>query len=106
MGSSLGATFAGAEANLAIGLARLGHRVTYLTVVGEDTFGRVILGWLGAEGVDVAGCHASSAAHEVMFKERRDPEKPGVMYYRKGSAFAGVTAATFEPVWRRAGVIF
>jgi len=107
VGAAVGATFAGAEANLAIGLARLGHPVQYLSVVGDDLFGRAIVERMGAEGVDVAGCRVSPAGQTgVMFKERREPEAPRVLYYRRGSAFAGATAQTFEPVWRRAGVIF
>jgi 2-dehydro-3-deoxygluconokinase len=33
---------AGAEANLAIGLSRLGHRVRFVSRVGDDRFGRRI----------------------------------------------------------------
>ena len=34
---------AGAEANLAVGLARLGHTVTYIGRVGADGFGTAIV---------------------------------------------------------------
>jgi len=107
VGAAAGATFAGAEANVAIGLARLGHGVQYLTAVGDDGFGRAIVERMGAEGVDVSGCRVwPDGPTGVMFKDRTDPAAPGVMYYRRGSAFAGATATAFEPVWRRAGVLF
>lgn len=45
---------AGAESNLATGLARLGHRVAYFGRVGADSFGDRIRQTLRAEGIDVA----------------------------------------------------
>ena len=42
VGAELRLTFAGAEANVAIGLARLGHPVRLLTVLGDDPFGHVL----------------------------------------------------------------
>lgn len=44
---------AGAESNLAIGLARLGHRIGYFTRIGEDAFGERIQRVLRGEGVAV-----------------------------------------------------
>lgn len=46
---------AGAESNLATGLARLGHRVAYFGRVGADSFGERIRQTLRAEGIDVDG---------------------------------------------------
>jgi 2-dehydro-3-deoxygluconokinase len=46
---------AGAESNLATGLARLGHRVAYFGRVGADSFGDRIRQSLRAEGIDVSG---------------------------------------------------
>ena len=39
---SFSLTTCGAELNVAIGLKRLGHNVTYLTKLGNDLFGRRI----------------------------------------------------------------
>ena len=44
---------AGAEANVAVGLARLGHTVSYIGRVGSDGFGTAIVRKLRGEGVDV-----------------------------------------------------
>lgn len=44
----------GAPANVATGLARLGLRVAFRGVVGDDPFGRVLARKLGAEGVTCA----------------------------------------------------
>jgi 2-dehydro-3-deoxygluconokinase len=43
---------AGAELNVAIGLARLGFRVGWVSRVGSDSFGRFILDVLDRERVD------------------------------------------------------
>ena len=43
-------TVAGAEANVAVGVARLGHSVRYLGRVGDDAFGTVIRRKLRGEG--------------------------------------------------------
>ena len=42
---------AGAEFNVAIGAARLGHRVTYLTKLGKDPFGERIIHVLNENGI-------------------------------------------------------
>jgi hypothetical protein len=44
----------GAPANVATGLARLGLRVAFRGVVGDDPFGRLLARRLGAEGVECA----------------------------------------------------
>lgn len=46
---------AGAESNVAIGLARLGHQVSWIGSLGADTYGELILRSLLAENVDVGG---------------------------------------------------
>jgi 2-dehydro-3-deoxygluconokinase len=101
------ATFAGAEANVAIGLARLGHSARVISAVGDDIFGHAILRSLRGEGVNVSGVRLSSDRPTgVMFKDRHDPGRPDVLYYRRGSAFAHTTTETFDPTWRRAGLIY
>src|SRR3954468_20591942 len=96
VGSSLSATFAGAESNVAVGLARLGHGVRFLSGVGEDPFGRGIVKALRGEGVDVGGVKVSSEAPTgVMVKNRWPGDEPQVFYYRGGSAFARAGEGAF-----------
>ncbi len=77
----------GAEANVAIGLARLGLRVAYVSRVGEDPFGDEIVRTLRGEGVDVAGVQRSTTRPTgLMVKELRSPADVRVHYYRQGSA--------------------
>jgi 2-dehydro-3-deoxygluconokinase len=108
VGNSFDATFAGAEANVAVGLARLGHEVRWLSVVGEDAFGREIVRRLRGEGVDVSGVQVSKERGTgVMVKGWRAGGEPEVFYYRGASAFAAARPATFDPgLWRDAKVVF
>ncbi len=76
----------GAEANTAIGLARLGHRVAYIGRVGDDPLGREVVRTLRGEGVDVDQVVRDDARPTgLMLKERWD-SRVSVHYYRAGSA--------------------
>ncbi|WP_192035657.1 sugar kinase [Halomonas sp. YLGW01] len=79
---------AGADNNVAIGLARLGFHVGWLSRVGDDAFGRYIRHTLEAEGLDCR--HLTSDPDHptgLMFKERAaDGADPRVEYFRRGSA--------------------
>ena len=52
--SSFISAVAGAELNVAIGLARLENPVGYMTKLGEDPFGRKILSALEENGISYA----------------------------------------------------
>lgn len=81
-------TTAGAELNVAIGLARLGLRVGYLSRLGQDLFGRHIAAVLAREGIDHQ--HVAVDAERptgFMLKSRSDDgSDPQIQYFRKGSA--------------------
>lgn len=80
-------TIAGAEANVAVGLARLGIGVSYIGRVGDDAIGRAILRRLRGEGVDVRHLQVDAeAATGVMIRELRDLGPSEVIYWRAGSA--------------------
>lgn len=83
----------GAESNVAIGLARLGHSVGWFSKLGNDPFGRFILKSVRGEGVDTSSCiFTDEAPTGLIFKEQLSPEDMNVYYYRKGSA-----ASLMEP---------
>lgn len=85
--SSFDRSVAGAESNLAVGLARLGHQVGWMSRLGNDEFGESILAFLRAEGVNVdAVTRDETAPTAVFFKERRRAGASRVFYYRTGSA--------------------
>jgi 2-dehydro-3-deoxygluconokinase len=78
----------GAETNVAIGLARLGLRVGWVSRVGDDSFGRFILRTMQSEGVDCSHVQVD-ARYPTGFqlKAKADQGKdPAVEYFRRGSA--------------------
>ena len=78
---------AGAEANVAVGLARLGHSVAYVGRVGADGFGTTIVRTLRGEGVDVGHLRVDDGATTgLMVRERRILGAAQVVYARIGSA--------------------
>lgn len=89
---------AGSEANVAIGLARLGHRAGWISRLGDDEFGRYVRNFLRGEGVDVSQVifdpeHPTGVA----FKERREIGARRVVYYRRGSAASFLRPADLNP---------
>jgi 2-dehydro-3-deoxygluconokinase len=97
LGDPLTASVAGAEANVAIGLARLGHEVAFAGVVGDDELGELVLRTLRAEGVDVRHLRRdASRPTGVMFREQRTGAVVDVTYVRRGSAGSTVDAALVQ----------
>ncbi|WP_186576760.1 sugar kinase [Aquibacillus kalidii] len=79
--------FGGAESNVAIGLARLGHKVSLISKVGDDEFGKALITSIRGEGVDVSNVKVdSNASTGLYFKEVRSYRDVRVNYYRKDSA--------------------
>lgn len=79
---------AGADSNVAIGLARLGLRIDWTSRVGDDAFGRFIVDALEAEGID---CERLIVDRQrptgLQFKSRTDNgSDPETVYFRRGSA--------------------
>jgi 2-dehydro-3-deoxygluconokinase len=90
--SSYTRKIAGAESNVAIGLARLGHEVGWISAVGDDPFGRYIRTTIRGEGVDTSQVVFSSEYPTGMLvKELNEIGDPKVYYYRKGSAASHIT---------------
>ncbi|WP_262403505.1 PfkB family carbohydrate kinase [Actinomadura sp. CNU-125] len=72
LGSGFTTSIAGAESNVAIGLARLGHAAAWAGRVGADEPGRLVTRTLRAEGVDVSGVRRDGSAPTgvIMFEQR------------------------------------
>ncbi|WP_018151012.1 sugar kinase [Leeia oryzae] len=98
---------AGAELNVAIGLARLGHRVGYLSRLGQDAFGDYLLQVMVADGVDRRFIKTSPGLPTgFMLKTRAAKGKdPQVEYHRKGSAASQMTADDLPPDWYQARLL-
>ncbi len=83
---------AGAEANVAVGLSRLGHSAAFIGRVGADGFGEAIRRRLRGEGVGIDQLATDPGAPTgLMFRERRTLGPAQVVYMRHGSAGSRLT---------------
>ncbi|MGW0505651.1 sugar kinase [Micromonospora sp. NPDC003241] len=90
-GGPLTMHLAGAESNVAIGVARLGHRAAWAGRISDDELGEFVLRQLRAEGVDTTDVRRDPQRPPgVMFLERRTADVSRVRYLRAGSAGAAL----------------
>jgi 2-dehydro-3-deoxygluconokinase len=89
---------AGCETNVAVGLARLGLRVGWVSRLGRDPFGRFIRAALVHEGVDCS--HVTDdpvRSTGIMFKSKTiDGSDPAIHYMRKNSAASQLTSVDYD----------
>ncbi|KAA5832886.1 sugar kinase [Saccharopolyspora hirsuta] len=76
----------GAESNVAIHLAALGHRVGWASRVGDDPLGRRLVATIAAAGVDTGLVEVRSDAPTGVYFKDPTPQGTRVHYYRAGSA--------------------
>lgn len=85
---------AGSEGNVAVGLARLGHRVRWVSAVGDDAVGRLVTRAYAAEMVDISAVRVDPAAPTgILVSEQRLPGIARVDYHRTGSAGSAISSA-------------
>jgi sugar/nucleoside kinase (ribokinase family) len=92
---------AGADSNVAIGLARLGLRVGWVSRLGADSFGDFVLQALRQEGVDTSRV-AIDAQRSTGFMLKGRAEggaDPKVEYHRRGSAASALSVADFDAAY-------
>lgn len=90
---------AGAEFNVAIGVARLHHHVTYMTKLGNDPFGKRIVTVLnenkiGNEFVSFSDTYKTG----FMLKGRTSKGDPDIFYFRAGSAASTLSTCDIEKI--------
>ncbi len=87
-------TVAGAEANVAVALARLGHRVAFATRVGGDPLGEAVLRSLRGEGFDVTATVDPDRGTGILVRDAfAGPGGGDVCYGRNGSAGSALSTA-------------
>lgn len=88
----------GAEVNVAVGLSRLGHEVSYLTRLGDDPFGHHIEKMLQRNGIDTAWVTYDPVYRTgIQLKNRvEDGSDPFAPYYRKGSAASHISVREID----------
>ncbi len=81
------ASIAGAEYNVAVGLARLGHTPAYCTRLGFDPMGEKILNGMRKNGISTdLVSQAEGELTGFMMKSSTAKGDPDIYYYRKNSA--------------------
>ncbi|MFF4054990.1 sugar kinase [Streptomyces sp. NPDC001668] len=98
----------GAESNVACGLAALGHRVAWVSRVGDDPLGRRVLADLRGRGVDVRGVETDPDRPTGVYFKDPGTMGTGTYYYRRGSAATrmgpGLAKACHAPLLHLSGI--
>jgi len=85
----LEATFGGGEANVAVGLARFGLNVAYVSVIPKNAIGDACIGELRRQGVDTSLIVRKGNRLGIYFLEAGANQRPSVVIYdRSHSAIA------------------
>jgi len=94
---------AGAEVNVAIGLARLGLRVGFASRLGDDSMARYLLKSIRAENVncDKVACDATQRTGFQIKGRADDGSDPVVEHHRKGAAASLMTPDDIDEQWLR-----
>ena len=87
----------GAESNVAIGLARLGLDASWVSVLGDDELGELVLSRLRAEGVDCSAVRRAQDRPTGLYLREEVAGALRVWYYRRGSAAATLAPGAFGP---------
>ena len=92
---------AGADSNVAIGLARLGFKVGWISRLGADSFGSYVRRAIEAEGIDTSRVEIDAQRSTgLMLKSRAAAgSDPLIEYYRRGSAASQLGLAQFDPAY-------
>jgi 2-dehydro-3-deoxygluconokinase len=91
---------AGAELNVAVGLARLGTDAAWVSLLPRGPLGELLLAHARSFGVDVSSVLRADGRMGLYFVELAEPPLPSrALYDRAGSAFAGLDPAGFD--WPR-----
>lgn len=88
--------FGGDTSNAVIAASRQGARVAYLSCVGEDHFGRMLLDLWQAEGVDVSAVARDAQAPTGLYFVNHGPQGHSFSYLRAGSAASRMQPQTMD----------
>ena len=87
----------GAESNVAIALARLGFSVGWVSWLGDDELGELILHRIRGEGVDTSQVKRVEGAPTGLYLRERVGSTVRTYYYRSGSAASRMRPSAFDP---------
>lgn len=94
-----GASVAGAELNVCVGLARMGQKPVYLTKLADDPFGGRIRNFMEKNGIDTSlTITDNSRLTGFMLKSKVSKGDPKTAYFRKGSAASTLAPSDVDAV--------
>lgn len=97
--ASLEVKIAGAESNVAIALSRLGVSCGWVSALGDDEPGQLVLDRVRAEGVDTSEVKRSPDRPTGLFLREKVGDTVRVYYYRGGSAASAMAPGVFDPAY-------
>jgi 2-dehydro-3-deoxygluconokinase len=95
-GQNLTLAIGGAESNVAMYLADYGLPARWISRVGDDALGRMIVNRIASNGVDVSAVEVDPARPTGVYFKEPGPSGTSVYYYRRGSAAAALTPRTLS----------
>ncbi len=99
--SSLELKIGGAESNLAIALSRLGLSAGWMSLIGDDEPGQLVLDRIRGEGVDTSMVRRVPDLPTGLYLREQVGRETRVYYYRGGSAASTMSGETFDPAYLR-----
>jgi len=92
----LEATFGGGEANVAVGLARLGLDVSYVSVIPDNPIGEACLRELNKQGVNTSFVLRQGERLGIYFLENGSNQRPSVVVYDR--THSAISDASIEDI--------
>ena len=89
----------GAESNVAIALSRLGVPSGWVSFLGDDEAGQLVLDRIRAEGVDTSRVRRVEGYPTGLYLRDNPGTKVRVHYYRAGSAASRMAPGAFDPAY-------
>jgi len=97
-GERLKLDFAGADSNFAIAMSRLGYRSAWISRLGEEPLGDLVLNAIAREGVDVSQVIRDPTRNTGLYLKHHDATGvTRIQYYRRGSAASNLQPDDLSP---------
>ena len=97
-GERLKLDFAGADSNFAIAMSRLGYRSAWISRLGDEPLGDLVLNAIAREGVDVSQVIRDPTRNTGLYlKHHNATGVTRIQYYRRGSAASNLQPDDLSP---------
>lgn len=95
-GQDLSLSIGGAESNVAMYLADYGLPARWISRVGDDALGHMVVNRVASNGVDVSAVEVDATRSTGVYFKERLGSGTRVYYYRRGSAAAALTPSALR----------